>query len=108
MAADWLLLFEAYARIGVSLSVLINYTGPALVLALSPAVFRERITFAKVAALAAALLGAFFISGQAAGEGINAGGLPDPRRRCVWGMLSEPEAVMSGQIFAGTFLRAAS
>lgn len=26
MAADWLLLFEAYARIGVSLGMLINYT----------------------------------------------------------------------------------
>lgn len=28
MAADWLLLYEAYARIGVGLPILINYTGP--------------------------------------------------------------------------------
>ncbi len=60
------------------------------------------------AALAAALLGAFFISGQAVGEGIHAGGLPDPRRRCVRGMVSGPEAVVSGRIFDGTFLCAAS
>lgn len=75
MAADWLLLFEAYARIGVSLGMLINYTGPAIVIALSPLFLKERITFAKVISLAAALLGAFFISGQAVTEGINAWGL---------------------------------
>lgn len=75
MAADWLLLFEAYAQIGVSLGMLINYTGPAIVIALSPLVLKERITFAKVIALAAALLGAFLISGQAAVTGISAGGL---------------------------------
>ena len=36
MATDWLLLFEAYAQIGVSLGMLINYTGPAIVIAASP------------------------------------------------------------------------
>ena len=76
MAADWLLLFEAYAQIGVSLGMLINYTGPVIVIALSPLFLKERITFVKVVSLAAALLGAFFISGQAAVEGIN-----------VWGIL---------------------
>ncbi len=75
MAADWLLLFEAYAQIGVSLGMLINYTGPALVIALSPVIFKERITWPKITALAAALLGAVFISGQAAGEGVSAWGL---------------------------------
>ncbi len=75
MAAEWLLLFEAYAQIGVSLGMLINYTGPAIVIALSPLLLKERITFAKVISLAAALLGAFFISGQAAVKGINTWGL---------------------------------
>ena len=75
MAADWLLLFEAYAQIGVSLGMLINYTGPAIVVALSPLLLKERITSAKIIALASALLGAFFISGQAAASGINLWGL---------------------------------
>lgn len=75
MAADWLLLFEAYAQIGVSLGMLINYTGPAIVVALSPLLLKERITPAKITALASALLGAFFISGQAAAFGINLWGL---------------------------------
>ncbi len=75
MAADWLLLFEAYAQIGVSLGMLINYTGPALVIALSSLFLKERIRPAKVVALAAALAGAVCISGQAAGAGVSAWGL---------------------------------
>ena len=75
MAADWLFLFEAYAQIGVSLGMLINYCGPAIVVALSPLLFRERITLQKGIALGAALIGAFLISGQAAITGINTWGL---------------------------------
>lgn len=75
MAADWLFLFEAYAQIGVSLGMLINYCGPAIVVALSPVLFKERVTWQKCVALAAALVGAFFISGQAAVQGVNVWGL---------------------------------
>ena len=75
MAADWLFLFEAYAQIGVSLGMLINYCGPAIVVALSPVLFKERVTWQKCIALAAALIGAFLISGQAAAEGVSAWGL---------------------------------
>ena len=48
MAADWLFLFEAYAQIGVSLGMLINYCGPAIVIAASPIVLKEKISRAKV------------------------------------------------------------
>lgn len=75
MAADWLLLFEAYTQIGVSLGMLINYTGPAIVVALSSLLFKERITRSKLVALLAALVGVFLISGKAAVEGISAWGL---------------------------------
>lgn len=75
MAADWLFLFEAYAQIGVSLGMLINYCGPAIVVALSPVLFKERVTWQKCVALVAALAGAFLISGQAAVEGISTWGL---------------------------------
>lgn len=43
MALDWLLLFEAYQQIGVSLGMLINYCGPAIVIALSVFLFKERL-----------------------------------------------------------------
>lgn len=69
MAADWLFLFEAYAQIGVSMGMLINYCGPTIVVALSPFLFKERLTKSKQAALLAALIGVFLISGQAMGGG---------------------------------------
>lgn len=75
MAADWLLLFEAYQRIGVSLGMLINYCGPVLVVALSPLVFRESITKRKLTALLSAFCGAILISGSALSAGIDFIGL---------------------------------
>lgn len=75
MAADWLFLFEAYAQIGVSLGMLINYTGPAMVIALSPAVLREKISFSKVIALILAMAGVLLISGKAVISGIRFSGL---------------------------------
>lgn len=44
MAADWLLLFEAYYRINVSLAIIINYTGPIVVMLLSPLFFKNKLT----------------------------------------------------------------
>lgn len=90
MAADWLLLFEAYAEIGVSLAMLINYTGPAVVIALSPLILKERITLPKVIALAATLSGAFLISGQAMADGMS-----------VWGLIC---AAASAVAYAGIVL----
>ncbi len=75
MAADWLLLYEAYARIGVGLSILINYTGPAIVIALSPLVLKEKLTAGKLCALASALCGAVLISGRAVTGGADGVGI---------------------------------
>ncbi len=75
MAADWLLLFEAYQKIGVSLGMLINYCGPVIVIVLSPILFKERITLLKLCAVAVALAGVFLISGKAAITGASGWGL---------------------------------
>ena len=75
MALDWLLLFEAYQQIGVSLGMLINDCGPVIVVALSVVLFKERMTRFKAMALMMALLGVFLISGQAAAKGVNGWGL---------------------------------
>lgn len=75
MALDWLLLFEAYQQIGISLGMLINYCGPAIVIAFSVFLFKERLTRRKAAALVMALLGVFLVSGQAALAGMNTWGL---------------------------------
>lgn len=75
MAADWLLLFEAYVQIGVSFGMIINYCGPAIVIAFSVLFLKEKVTWAKTLALIAAFAGIFLISGQAAGAGVNPLGL---------------------------------
>lgn len=75
MGADWLLLYEAFAQIGVSIGMLINYLGPVIVMAFAPLVFKERVTWTKVVALFMALSGVCLISGQAVVQGISAWGL---------------------------------
>lgn len=75
MAADWLLLFEAYSRIGVSLGMIINYCGPVVVILFSAFIFKEKITVKTIFALGFALSGAILISWQGANSGIDKLGL---------------------------------
>ena len=75
MAADWLFLFEAYDEIGVSLGMMINYCGPAVVIVLSPLVLGERLTRTKVIALAAAFSGSMLISVQGVRSGMSLWGI---------------------------------
>lgn len=75
MAGNWLFLFEAFAQIGVSMGMLINYCGPVIVVATSPLLFGERVTWQRLLALAAAMVGVFFVSGGAAVGGVNLWGL---------------------------------
>ena len=74
-AANWLFLFEAYQQIGVSLSILINYCGPALAVAASLVLFKDTLTARKAAALFFALLGAVLVNGFAAKGEIRPAGL---------------------------------
>lgn len=75
MAANWLFLFEAYQQIGVSLSIIINYCGPAIAVAASIILFKDKPTAVKTAALLCALLGAVLINGFAAKGEIGISGL---------------------------------
>lgn len=75
LGADWMLVFEAYARIGVSMGTILNYCGPILVILTAPVFFRERLTWQKGLAVLLAMTGACFITGQTAAVGGNIGGL---------------------------------
>ena len=75
MAADWLLIFEAYSRIGVSLGMIINYCGPVVVILFSAFIFKEKITVKTIFALGFARSGAILISWQGATSGIDKLGL---------------------------------
>ncbi len=57
MGTSWMFLYEAYRRIGVGLASLLYYTGPVLVMMLSPVLFREKLTFRKVMCFAVVLAG---------------------------------------------------
>lgn len=62
-------LYEAYQQIGVSISSLLYYCGPVIVMALAPICFREKLIPAKCLGLGAVLLGLVLINGFAAQEG---------------------------------------
>lgn len=65
MGASWIFLYEAYARIGVSISSLLYYCGPVIVMALSPLLFKEKLTTFKVIGFLSVLCGVFLVNGNA-------------------------------------------
>ena len=65
MGASWMLLYEAYARIGVSIASLLYYCGAVIVMILSPFLFKERLTLYKVIGFLSVLLGIFLVNGNA-------------------------------------------
>lgn len=64
MGASWMFLYEAYAQIGVSISSLLYYCGPVIVMALSPLLFNEKLTLLKIVGFIAVLMGVFLINGN--------------------------------------------
>ena len=62
MGLGWVLLFEAYRRCGVGTATLINYCGPVLVMALSPVLYGEKLTPARIAGIAAVAGGMVLIN----------------------------------------------
>ena len=75
LGANWVALFEAYRLLNVSLATLIYYVGPMLILLISPVLFREKLTGAKIAALCLVAVGLVCISGSIALGGLNMLGL---------------------------------
>lgn len=75
MGASWMFLYEAYGQIGVSIATLVYYCGPVIVMILAPVLFRERLTWGKVAGFATVLCGVFLVNGQAISAGTSAWGL---------------------------------
>lgn len=73
MGVDWLLLFEAYARIGVSLGMIINYCGPVLVMLAARIFWKQTMRPVSWCALALAMAGAVLISWEASGQTDSAG-----------------------------------
>lgn len=75
MGTSWMFLYEAYQQIGVSLSSLLYYCGPVIVMILSPLIFHEKLTVPKVLGFATVLVGIFLVNGHASGGESNMWGL---------------------------------
>lgn len=65
MGTSWLFLYEAYAQIGVSIASLCYYTGPVIVMIVSPFIFKEKMTVSKIICFALVALGIVLVNGQA-------------------------------------------
>ena len=75
MGTSWMFLYEAYQQIGVSLSSLLYYCGPIIVMILSPIIFREKLTASKLLGFATVLVGIFLVNGNAPQGNSNTWGL---------------------------------
>lgn len=68
LGINWILLFEAYRYTTVSTATLCYYSAPIIIVALSPFVFKEKLTVKKVLCILAALVGMAFVSGVTKGS----------------------------------------
>jgi drug/metabolite transporter (DMT)-like permease len=75
MGVSWVFLYEAYQQVGVSVSTLEYYFGPVLMMLLSPLLFRERLTWVKVAGFGVVLVGLFLVNGGSLAQGGSVWGL---------------------------------
>ena len=69
MGTSWMFLYEAYAQIGVSIATLAYYCGPVIVMVLSPMIFKEKMTAAKLIGFLAVVLGMLCVNGRALLQG---------------------------------------
>lgn len=81
MGASWIFLYEAYSQIGVSIATLAYYCGPVIVMILSPVLFKEKLTGAKLIGFFAVVIGMFCVNSKNISQGIISWGL-------IFGILS--------------------
>lgn len=68
-------LYEGYVRIGVGMASLLYYCGPVIVMVLSPLLFHERLTRAKLLGFAAVFAGVLLVNGSVRGGSADTTGL---------------------------------
>lgn len=74
MGACWSFLYEAYHQIGVSFASLLYYCGPVIMMAVSPLIFKEKLTRPKIIGFLIVIIGILLVNGRMAVEG-NAKGI---------------------------------
>lgn len=64
MGGSWICLYEAYKLTGVGIASLLYYSGPVIVMALSPFLFKEKLKPVKLIGFAAVICGILMINGN--------------------------------------------
>ena len=64
MGLSWMFLYESYNQIGVSISSLLYYCGPVIVMAFAPLIFKEKCTKQKLIGFLAVLIGIILVNGN--------------------------------------------
>lgn len=75
LGVSWFFLFAAYRMIGVGVATLAYYIGPVIVMALSPILFKEKLTATKLLGFGAVVAGAFLVVAQGGAGSLNIAGL---------------------------------
>lgn len=75
MGTSWMFLYEAYQQIGISYASLLYYCGPVIVMILSPLLFKEKLTFPKIAGFLIVIVGIVLVNGKIAVGKANTWGL---------------------------------
>ena len=75
LGANWVFLFEAYRYASVSIGTLVYYCGPIVVMALSPVLFKEKLTWNKFTAIACVVGGMVCITGVSGASGSSLRGI---------------------------------
>ncbi|MBQ2971161.1 MAG: DMT family transporter [Ruminococcus sp.] len=70
LGINWILLFESYNYVSVATSTICYNIGPMIVVALSPLIFKERLTFVKVLCVLVSLFGVVCVSGVFGESGV--------------------------------------
>lgn len=81
LGSNWMFLFSAYQYTSVSVATLLYYCAPVLVLFLSPILFREKLTWPKLAGMMVAVVGMVLVNGTQSGG-------TDPQRGLIYGLLA--------------------
>ena len=68
MGASWMFLYAGYRTIGVSTASLLYYCCPVIVMALSPLLFHETLTWVKVIGFAGVCTGIVLVNGLGGGQ----------------------------------------
>lgn len=75
IGTSWMFLYEAYQQIGVSLSSLLYYCGPVIVMILSPVIFQEKLIASKIIGFLIVLIGIILVNGNVIQDGSNTWGI---------------------------------